>query len=84
MILFASVTAETVTISHELEILASVLFALAVMHTFMVGRFRSWAHHYPEGSVMENLLHLLGEVEAVFLLWAAALFTALASLGSWV
>lgn len=57
-----------------LEILATVLFALAVLHTFLVGRFAKWAHRYPEGSIAENLLHFLAETEVVFGLWAAALF----------
>jgi len=67
--------------NHGLQQIASALFAIAVLHTFLVGRFKSWAHHYPEGSMQENLLHLLGETEAVFLFWAAALFGAIASLG---
>lgn len=32
---------------------------------------------------MENLLHLLGETEAVFVMWAGALFAGIASLGGW-
>ncbi len=63
--------------------LASGLFALAVLHTFMVGKFRRIAHHYPEGSMGENFFHLLGEVEAVFLMWAAALFMGIMSFQSW-
>lgn len=59
------------------ELLATVFFALAVLHTFMVKRFARWAHHYPEGSVRENLLHFLAETEVVFGLWAAALFAGL-------
>ena len=61
-----------------IEIIATVLFALAVLHTFMVKRFARLAHRYPSGSVKENLLHFLAETEVVFGLWAAALFAALA------
>lgn len=68
---------------NGMQYLATALFAVAVLHTFMVGFFRSWAHHFPEGSMMENLLHLLGETEAVFVMWAGALFVGLASLGGW-
>lgn len=75
--------AQKLVISDGLMQLASLLFALAVVHTFLVGKFKAWAHHYKEGSMQENLLHLLGETEAVFLLWAAALFTALTAFGSW-
>lgn len=56
------------------EILATVLFALAVLHTFLVKRFAHWAHQYPEGSIAENLLHFMAETEVVFGVWAAALF----------
>jgi hypothetical protein len=63
-----------------IEILASVLFGLAVLHTFCVKRFAHWAHQYPPGSVRENLLHFLAETEVVFGLWAAALFFAAAAL----
>jgi hypothetical protein len=57
-----------------LEILATVLFVLAVLHTFSVKRFAHWAHQYPSGSIQENLLHFLAETEVVFGLWAAVLF----------
>jgi hypothetical protein len=56
------------------ELLATVLFGLAVLHTFCVKRFAHWAHQYPTGSVRANLLHFLAETEVVFGLWAAALF----------
>jgi hypothetical protein len=52
---------------------ATALFAIAILHTFAASKFRAWAHHYPEGSVAENLLHLLGEVEVVFGLWSGVL-----------
>jgi hypothetical protein len=56
------------------EILATVLFALAVIHTFSVKRFAHWARKYPHGSIPENVLHFLAETEVVFGLWAAVLF----------
>ena len=62
------------------EILASVFFGLAVLHTFSVKRFAHWAHQYPPGSVKENVLHFLAETEVVFGLWAAALFLGIAAL----
>ncbi|MBE7495496.1 MAG: putative Na+/H+ antiporter [Verrucomicrobiaceae bacterium] len=61
--------------ASPVELLATSLFALAVLHTFSVKRFAHWAHHYPKGSIQENLLHFLAETEVVFGLWAAALFT---------
>ena len=62
------------------ELLASAFFALAVLHTFSVKKFARWAHHYPKGSIQENLLHFLAETEVVFGLWAAALFAGVAAL----
>ncbi len=62
------------------EVLATVLFGLAVLHTFCVKRFARWAHQYPPGSVRENLLHFLAETEVVFGLWAATLFLGVAAL----
>ena len=55
----------------SLELIATVLFGIAIMHTFSVGYFHKWAHKFPSGSVGENLCHMLGEVEAVFGIWAA-------------
>lgn len=60
-----------------IDIAATACFALAVLHTFAVKQIQHAAHRFPEGSVGENLLHLLGEVEIVFGLWAAAFFSVL-------
>jgi len=64
----------------SIELLATVLFGLAVVHTFCVKRFSHWAHRFPSGSLQENLLHFLAETEVVFGLWAAALFLGIAVL----
>lgn len=55
----------------QIELLGTVIFAIAVLHTFVAGKFQAMAHHYPEGSIQENLFHFLGEVEAIFGMWAA-------------
>jgi hypothetical protein len=52
------------------EISATVCFALAIIHTFMVKRILHFSHSFGQNSVGENLFHLLGEVEVVFGLWA--------------
>jgi hypothetical protein len=52
------------------EISATVCFALAIVHTFLVKRFLHLSHSFGPNSVGENLFHLLGEVEVVFGLWA--------------
>lgn len=59
---------------ENLNYLATLLFALAVLHTFVSAWFTRVAHRFPKGSFPENSFHLLGEVEAVFLLWAAVMF----------
>lgn len=63
-----------------METLATLFFALAILHTFAVKRFAHWAHQYPPGSVRENLLHFLAETEIVFGLWGAALVLGIAVL----
>src|SRR6266404_469638 len=64
----------------SIELLASVLFGLAVVHTFCVKRFSHWAHQFSPGPLQETLLHFFAETEVVFGLWAAALFLGIAAL----
>jgi len=61
------------------EVGATVIFALAILHTFLVSKFSEMAHHYPEGSMGENIFHFLAEVEAVFGMWAAVFLIFMAS-----
>jgi hypothetical protein len=63
-----------------METLATVFFALAVLHTFAVKRFAHWAKRCRPGSISENLLHFLAETEVVLGLWGAALFLGIAVL----
>ena len=49
---------------------ASLLFALAIIHTFVSGLFERLAHSHPRHA---GLWHLLGEVEVVFGFWAMVL-----------
>lgn len=60
---------------NQLEIVATILFGLALVHTFAAKMFerlaRRSAHH-------AGLFHLLGEVEVVFGLWAFVLVVAMA------
>jgi hypothetical protein len=60
-----------------LQYVGAAIFAVAVLHTFLVSKFQHIAHKYPEGSVGENLFHLLGETEAVFALWAGVFIAVL-------
>jgi len=57
----------------QFELVASILFVLAILHTFSTKYFQTLAARYPEGSVGENFFHLLGEVEVVFGVWAGIL-----------
>ncbi len=59
----------------SVELVGTIIFAIAVLHTFVVKKFEQMAHHYPEGSIGENIFHFLAEVEAVFGLWAAVFLT---------
>ncbi len=53
-----------------IELSATIIFAIAVLHTFVVSKFAEIAHHYPAGSIGENFFHFMAEVEAVFGMWA--------------
>lgn len=55
------------------EIGSTVIFALAVIHTFCSGFFQRLARNYASGSIRENFFHLIGEVEVVFGFWAGVL-----------
>ncbi len=50
-----------------IEIAGTILFVLAVLHTFSTTYFERLANRYPTHS---GLFHLLGEIEVVFGFWA--------------
>jgi hypothetical protein len=50
---------------------ATVCFAAAVLHTFMVSFFTEISTRYKKGSLAAVLFHYLGEAELVFAIWAA-------------
>ncbi len=54
----------------KIELIATVLFAIAIVHTFSVPFFARRAHR---GGPHSGLWHAFSEVEAVFGLWAAIL-----------
>jgi hypothetical protein len=70
---------------------ATLIFVLAVLHTLFARQFLGLAHHVqhradarsaaegrePEPSVLAELLHFLGEVEAIFGLWVLVLLAAI-------
>jgi hypothetical protein len=85
------------------NLVASVIFLLAILHTFLTPKFRHWAHlaearhrsierppvaddegnEVPEVSFSGQILHFLGEVEAVFGIWTVILAIAIVVCKSW-
>jgi hypothetical protein len=76
---------------------ATGIFLVAVLHTFVANRFRRAAHHRqhqydeerrqqglrPEPSFTAEMLHFFGEVEVVFGLWVLALMAAISLTLDW-
>ena len=62
-----------------LEIIASSLFAIAIIHTFSSAVFQRLGDKHPKHA---GLFHLLGEVEVVFGFWALILVIVMAFLTS--
>lgn len=58
-----------------IQFLAAALFAIALLHTFMAKFFETLAHRSPRHA---GLLHLFGEVEIVFGIWATVLVVVMA------
>ena len=59
----------------SIEVIAAVIFALALLHTFCTKFFEQLAHRHARHA---GLLHLLGEVEVVFGFWAFVLIAVMA------
>ena len=57
-------------IYSTIELCATIIFALAIIHTFSASQFEHLAHTHRRHA---GLFHLLGEVETVFGVWAAVL-----------
>jgi hypothetical protein len=62
----------------SIELIATVLFAIAVLHTFSVPVFARLAHR---NGPHAGFWHMLAEVEAVFGVWAFVLIVCMALLG---
>jgi hypothetical protein len=87
------------------NLVATAIFFLAIVHTFLTARFRHWAHEMEaahatrrqasasvdedgdgvadEVSFKGQVFHFLGEVEAVFGIWAAVLAAAITFRFGW-
>jgi hypothetical protein len=60
--------------SHSAEVLAAVIFGLALIHTFAAKRVELLSYRFPRHA---GLFHLLGEVEVIFGFWAIVLVVVL-------
>ena len=65
---------------HSIEVLGTIFFACAVVHTFVAGKILHFSHRFPKGSGLEAFFHLLGEIEVVFGIWAALLMIVFSAL----
>jgi hypothetical protein len=68
---------EVLSMPSSIEIIATLLFAVAVLHTFSVPVFARLAHR---GGPHAGFWHLFSEVDAVFGVWAFVLIVAMAAL----
>ncbi|HSU55504.1 MAG TPA: putative Na+/H+ antiporter, partial [Candidatus Dormibacteraeota bacterium] len=85
--------------SEPLNLVATVLFILAIIHTFLAPKFQRWSHEL-EHAHQERLLragkaldsevsfaaetfHFLGEIEAIFGIWVVPLMIAISASKGW-
>ncbi|MCB6183954.1 putative Na+/H+ antiporter [Leeia sp. TBRC 13508] len=61
-------------ISSNIQLIGTIIFGIAILHTFSTGFFEHLAHKNPANA---GLWHLLGEVEVVFGFWAMVLMLAI-------
>ena len=80
--------------AEPFNLVATLIFLLAIIHTFLTAKFRHWAHEAEaahkaragqadEVSFKGQMLHFLGEVEAVFGIWAVVLVAAIVAFKDW-
>src|SRR5215208_6991522 len=65
------------------NLVASGIFLLAILHTFAASWIAGLARRAPHASVRGEVLHLAGEVEVVFGLWAVVLLAAMTADKGW-
>ncbi|HKX63398.1 MAG TPA: putative Na+/H+ antiporter, partial [Verrucomicrobiae bacterium] len=70
---------------QPLNLVVTLLFVGAIMHTFMAQRFLRWAHALERRQAhgFARTLHFLGEVEVIFGLWCVPLLVILAARIGW-
>ncbi len=84
--------------TNPFNVVATIIFLCAIIHTFLTNKFlqvsHRWEHEHeekikagsqPKGSVHigAGIFHFLGEVEAVFGIWAIALVGAIVGFHDW-
>jgi hypothetical protein len=52
------------------EILATICFAIAIFHTFLVKKIHHFSTRFSKESISFKVIHLLSEVELVFAIWS--------------
>jgi len=85
-------------IQEPFNLVATLIFFLAIVHSFMTGRFMALSHKWEKAHAAKvkngeahrdsvhhaaELFHFLGEVEAVFGIWAIALVIAIFGFYDW-
>lgn len=66
-----------------IEIFGTVIFVVAIIHTFITNYFQRLANLYPAESWQQSMFHFLGEVEIVFGLWAGVLIVCMVIIQGW-
>lgn len=92
--------------AEPFNLVATLIFVAAIVHTFLTAKFRHWAHEVEKAhqaklleektpgdaedddspdvvSFKGQVLHFLGEVEAVFGIWAIVLMIAIVATKGW-
>lgn len=54
----------------SIELVSTILFFIAILHTFFVSKFERIAHKFQKNSLGYNFWHLFSEVEVVFGIWS--------------
>lgn len=75
------------------NLIATIIFLLAIVHTFLASKFMHWAHQLRDRhaaqtgggtvSFKAEVMHFLGEVEAIFGLWVVPLLLAITFFKGW-
>jgi hypothetical protein len=79
---------------EPVNLVASVIFLLAILHTFLAPKFTAASHRLREAAKRETgeeehsfrveMLHFLGEVEAIFGIWAIPLLLVATLMKGWI